>query len=235
MSARVTTVLPEPEAGAAMIRASCHRRPTGSRREFLPGAGGAASRMSPAVGAAKTTGIPALRWNDGRECGDFIRSGFRGRGRRTSRGWRASARPCRRRRWPGSRACCGPGRFDLAEAGFEDDLVGQCGVGDDRQGVGRIAAAGEQQPGDLGQMLDGHVHDDDRRGGGDGAPVDIGRQRAGGIVAGEEDHRVVEVAMGGGDAGVGEPADAGRDAGHDAERPRRRFSAPGPPRRRGRR
>ena len=61
-------------------------------------------------------------------------------------------------------------------------------------------------------MLHRHVHDDDRRGPGDGLPVDIGRHPARGVVAGEEGDGVVRVAMGGGNAGIGEAADACRAA-----------------------
>ncbi len=70
----------------------------------------------------------------------------------------------------------------------------------------------------LQKVLHRHVHDDHRRGPGDGGPVDIGRHRARGIVAGQKDNRVIDVAVGGRDAGIGQPADAGGDARHDAER-----------------
>ena len=69
---------------------------------------------------------------------------------------------------------------------------------------------------------------------GDRLPVDIGGHLAGGIMAGEEDDRVIGVAMGGRKAGIGEAADAGGDARHDAERDARPWPDAGIPRRRGR-
>ena len=45
-----------------------------------------------------------------------------------------------------------------------------------------------------------------------------GRREAALVVAGEERDGVVDVAVRHRDAGIGEPADAGRDARHDAER-----------------
>ena len=89
---------------------------------------------------------------------------------------------------------------------------------DDRHRIGAIAPTRDESAGDLRQILHRHVHDDHRRGGGDGLPVYIGRHLAGRIMAGEKDHRVIGVAVGGGQTGISQAADAGGDAGHDAER-----------------
>ena len=90
-------------------------------------------------------------------------------------------------------------------------------MADDRQPVGGVASGGDQLLGNGAEVLDRHEHDDHRRGGGDRRPVDRLRQLAGLVVAGEEDHRVVGVAMGHRDARIGEAAEAGGDARHDAE------------------
>ena len=104
-----------------------------------------------------------------------------------------------------------------AERRGGDLLVRHGGVGDDGDGVIRCPAARHQRGGDFAQMLHRHVHDDHRRGQGNGAPVDVGRHVAGGVMAGEEDHGMVGIAVGGGHAGIGQAANAGRDAGHDPE------------------
>ena len=67
-------------------------------------------------------------------------------------------------------------------------------------------------------MLHRHVHDDDRRAARDALPVDRRRREPALVVAGEERDGVVEVAMRDRNAGIGEPADARRNARHDAER-----------------
>jgi hypothetical protein len=52
----------------------------------------------------------------------------------------------------------------------------------------------------------------------DSVPVDPVRHEAGRIMAGEKGHRVVRLAVGHGNARIGQTADARRDARHDAER-----------------
>ena len=85
------------------------------------------------------------------------------------------------------------------------------------------------------EMLHRHIHDDDRRAARHALPVDRGRREAALVVAGQERHGLVDVAVRDRNAGIGEPADARRDA-----RARRGTGcppppAPAPPRRRARR
>ena len=67
-------------------------------------------------------------------------------------------------------------------------------------------------------MLQRHIDDQHRRAPRDPVPVDRVGDQARGIVAGQECHRLVDVAVGQRDSGIGQPPDAGRNAGHDAER-----------------
>src|SRR5690606_13874044 len=104
-----------------------------------------------------------------------------------------------------------------AQGGFEDGLAGIGGVGDDGERLVGTAAGSEQALGDGGEMFYGHEHDDDRGGLGHGGPIDASGHGAAFIVAGEEDHRMIGIAMGDGQACIGEATETGGNAGDDAE------------------
>ncbi len=94
------------------------------------------------------------------------------------------------------------------------------GVGRLGQQGGRFVGTppcGDQPLGDLFKMGQRHIDDKDRHRSRQRGPV----QRVGhgtvGIVAGNEGDRGIGVARGGRNAGIGQPADAGRDTGHDAK------------------
>ncbi len=70
-------------------------------------------------------------------------------------------------------------------------------IGDDGDGVVGFTSGLHQLGSDFAQILDAHVHDDDRGRGGNGGPVDIGGGFASCIVAGQENDRVVGITMGG--------------------------------------
>ena len=160
--------------------------------------------------------------------GDFPRAS-----RRARRGARAARRPGRGRRSPGSgsRRRCSPAVPRVASIVY---WLRQRRVADHGQRVVAAAAGGDQLLRDRGEVLCRHVHDDHRSSGGDGGPVDRGRDAAGLVVAGEEDHRVVGVAVGDRDAGIGEAADARGDPRARCGTECRARRAPSPPRRRGR-
>jgi hypothetical protein len=105
----------------------------------------------------------------------------------------------------------------LRQRGLQHTLLGGRRLGDDGNRFAGEAPTGHQPLGDAFDMLQGHVEHDHRRALGKGRPIDRIGNFAGRIMAGDEGHRRVAVAMGDRNAGVSQAADPRRDARHDAE------------------
>ena len=67
-------------------------------------------------------------------------------------------------------------------------------------------------------MLDGHIHNDHLTAIGDALPVDSSRRKAGAVMSGQEGHCLIDITMGHGNTGIGQPADTCRHTGEDAQR-----------------
>ena len=65
--------------------------------------------------------------------------------------------------------------------------------------------------GDSFQMLDRHIDDDDGRPAGDGGPIDRSRLVSALVMAGEKGDRLVHIAMGDRNTGIGQPTDTRRN------------------------
>ncbi len=116
-----------------------------------------------------------------------------------------------------SRGGCDVG-LDRAQRGFQHLLGARRGRGDDGGRFGQRAARGDQRGGDAVDVFHPHVDHDHLRAFRDRGPVQRGRCVARLVVAGHEGDRLVHVAVGHGDAGIGQPADARRNARDDADR-----------------
>ena len=100
---------------------------------------------------------------------------------------------------------------------FEHLLLRGRRLADDGDRLGRASPGGQQPLDDRLDMLEGHIDHQHRRAAGERFPIDRIRHQPAGVMAGDEGDGRIDLAMGDRDAGIGEPADPGTDARHDAE------------------
>ena len=107
---------------------------------------------------------------------------------------------------------------DCAERGFQNPLFRFRRVGDDRDRLAGRPAGGDQLRRNPLDVLHAHVDDDDLAAACDGGPVERLRGVAALVMAGHEGHGLIDVAVRYRNTGIGQTADARRDARNYADR-----------------